>query len=183
MRGDEGCILCMRWVLRAGALGRPKGMGWAGRREGESGWGTHVNPWLIHVNVWQKPLQYCKVFSLQQIKINGKKKKYPHWQLTVHLTSLPSSRYWWVLESSMYSGQDFFGSSSVSQVPAMLERLTFHILAESLDAQDPMFQDSLGLWAHGSSSSHGSGAWTTVPLFSLCTGVGTLRHMIYMLAL
>ena len=39
-----------------------------------SGWGTHVNPWLIHVNVWQKPLQYCKVISLQQIKINGKKK-------------------------------------------------------------------------------------------------------------
>ena len=36
---------------------------------------THVNPWLIHVNVWQKPLQYCKVISLQIIKINGKKKK------------------------------------------------------------------------------------------------------------
>ena len=33
----------------------------------------HVNPWLIHVNVWQKPLQYCKVISLQLIKINGKK--------------------------------------------------------------------------------------------------------------
>ena len=30
-----------------------------------SGWGTHVHPWLIHVNVWQKPLQYCKVISLQ----------------------------------------------------------------------------------------------------------------------
>ena len=28
-----------------------------GRREGGSGWGTHVNPWLIHVNAWQKPLQ------------------------------------------------------------------------------------------------------------------------------
>ena len=42
-------------------------------REGGSGWGTHVNPWLIHVNVWQKPLQYCKVISLQLIKINGKK--------------------------------------------------------------------------------------------------------------
>ena len=26
--------------------------------EGGSGWGTHVNPWLIHVNVWQKTLQY-----------------------------------------------------------------------------------------------------------------------------
>ena len=43
--------------------------------DGGSGWGTHVNPWLIHVNLWQKPLQYCKVISLQLIKINGKKKK------------------------------------------------------------------------------------------------------------
>ena len=50
-------------------------MGWRARREGASGWGTHVNPWLIHVNVWQKPLQYCKVISLQLIKINEKKKK------------------------------------------------------------------------------------------------------------
>ena len=63
----------MRQVLRAGALGRPRGMGWRGRREEGSGWGTHVNPWLIHVNVWQKPLQHCKVISLQWIKINGKK--------------------------------------------------------------------------------------------------------------
>ena len=36
--------------------------------------GTHVNPWLIHVNVWQKLLQYHKVISLQLIKINEKKK-------------------------------------------------------------------------------------------------------------
>ena len=62
----------MRQVLRAGALGRPRGMGWGGRREGRLGWGTHVNPWLIHVNVRQKPLQYCKVISLQLIKINEK---------------------------------------------------------------------------------------------------------------
>ena len=64
----------MRQVLGAGALGRPRGMGWGGRWGG-SGWGIHVNPWLIHVNVWQKPLQYCKVISLQPIKINGKKRK------------------------------------------------------------------------------------------------------------
>ena len=64
---------CMRQVLWAGALGWPRGMGWGGRWEGDPGWGTHVNPWLIHVNVWQKPLQYCKVISLQLIKINGKK--------------------------------------------------------------------------------------------------------------
>ena len=61
--------------MRAGALGRPRGMGWRRRREGGSGRGTHVNPLLIHVNVWQKPLQYCKVISLQLIKINEKKKK------------------------------------------------------------------------------------------------------------
>ena len=42
---------------------------------GEFRMGTHVNPWLIHVNVWQKSLQYCKVTSLQLIKINGKKLK------------------------------------------------------------------------------------------------------------
>ena len=62
----------MRQVLKAGALGRPRGMGWGGRWKGSSGWGTHVNPWLIHVNVWQKPLQWCKVIRLQLIKINGK---------------------------------------------------------------------------------------------------------------
>ena len=39
--------------------------------EGGLGWGTHVNPWLIHVSVWQEPLQYCAVISLQLIKING----------------------------------------------------------------------------------------------------------------
>ena len=51
-----------------------RGIGWRGRWEGGSGWGIHVNPWLIHVNVCQKPLQYCKVISLQLIKINEKKK-------------------------------------------------------------------------------------------------------------
>ena len=43
----------------------------AGRWEGGSGWGTHVHPWLIHVNVWQKPPQCCKVISFRL-----KKKKY-----------------------------------------------------------------------------------------------------------
>ena len=65
----------MRQVLGPGALGRPRGIGWRGRWEGGSGWRTHVNPWLSLVYVWQKPLQYCKVISLQLIKINEKKKK------------------------------------------------------------------------------------------------------------
>ena len=62
-------------MLGASALGRPRGMGWGGRLERGSGWGTHVNPWLIHVNVWQKPLKYYKVISLQRLKIIGEKKK------------------------------------------------------------------------------------------------------------
>ena len=66
----------MRQVLGAGALGWPRGMGWGGRLEGGSGWGAHENPWLIHVNVWQKSLQYCKVISLRLIKLNGEKKKW-----------------------------------------------------------------------------------------------------------
>ena len=77
---------CMRQVLGPGALGRPRGMRWRGRWEGGSGWGTHVNPWLIHVNVWQKPLRYCKVISLQLIKINGKKKE--------SVVSINKRRYW-----------------------------------------------------------------------------------------
>ena len=44
-----------------------------GREVGRGlGWGTHVHQWLIHVNVWQKPPQYCKVISLQLKKKNRK---------------------------------------------------------------------------------------------------------------
>ena len=36
--------------------------------------GTYVYLWLIHVDVWQKPTQYCKAIILQ-LKINKLKKK------------------------------------------------------------------------------------------------------------
>ena len=39
--------------IGAGALGRPRGMEWGGRREEGSGWGTHVYLWLIHFDIWQ----------------------------------------------------------------------------------------------------------------------------------
>ena len=35
--------------------------------------GTCVRLWLIHVDVWQKPTQYCKAIILQ-LKINLKKR-------------------------------------------------------------------------------------------------------------
>ena len=34
------------------------GLGWGGRWAGVQDEGTHVHPWLIHVDVWQKPAQY-----------------------------------------------------------------------------------------------------------------------------
>ena len=37
-------------VFGADALGWPRGMGWGGRCEGGSEWGTHVQPWWIHVS-------------------------------------------------------------------------------------------------------------------------------------
>ena len=58
---------------RAWCTGKTQRNRWRGTWEGGSGWGIHVTPWLIHVNVWQNPLQYCKVISLQLIKINEKK--------------------------------------------------------------------------------------------------------------
>ena len=65
----------MRQVFRPGVLGRPRGIGWRGMWEGGSGWGIHVTPWLIHVNVSQNPLKCCEVISLQLIKITKLKKK------------------------------------------------------------------------------------------------------------
>ena len=68
----------MRQVLGPGALGRPRGIGWRGSWERVSGWGIHVTPCLIHVNVWQNPLKCCEVISLQLIKINERNKKQSH---------------------------------------------------------------------------------------------------------
>ena len=67
------------WMHETSARGWCTGMtqrvGMGTEVGGDSGWGTHVNPWLIHVNVWQKPLQYFKVISLQLIKIIGEGEK------------------------------------------------------------------------------------------------------------
>ena len=53
-------FLFVKLGLWPGALGKPRGSGWRGRWEGGLGWGTHVNPWLFHFNVWQNSLQKKK---------------------------------------------------------------------------------------------------------------------------
>ena len=47
-------------MLRAGALGWPRGMVWGGRREEHSGWGTCVHLRRIHVDVWQNQYNIVK---------------------------------------------------------------------------------------------------------------------------
>ena len=60
------------WMLGAGALGRPRGMVWGGRREEGSGWGTHVYLWWIHFNIWQNQYSIVKFKN----KMKFKKKEY-----------------------------------------------------------------------------------------------------------
>ena len=75
----ETCIFSrVKQITSPGWMHETSAQGWctgktqrAGRRgrwEWGLGWGIHVKPWLNLVNVWQKPLQYCKVISLQLIK-------------------------------------------------------------------------------------------------------------------
>ena len=61
------------WMLGAGALGRPRGMVWGGRRKEGSGWGTHVCLWRIHFDIWQS--QYNIVKFKNKIKLKKKEKK------------------------------------------------------------------------------------------------------------
>ena len=49
------------WMLGAGALGRPRGMVWGGRREEGSGWGTQVYLWRIHFDIWQNQYNIVKL--------------------------------------------------------------------------------------------------------------------------
>ena len=48
----------------------PEGWDGEGGGRGVQDGEAHVHPWLTHVNVWQKPPQYCKVISLQLKQIN-----------------------------------------------------------------------------------------------------------------
>ena len=83
----ETCILSsVKQITSPGLIHETSAQGWCtgmtqrdgmGKEVGGgTGWGAHVSPWLIHINVWQKPLQYFKVIGLQLIWINGNKNTY-----------------------------------------------------------------------------------------------------------
>ena len=62
------------WMLGAGALGRPRGMEWGGRREAGSGWGTHVYLWRIHFDIWQNQYNIVKFKNIIQSEVSQKEK-------------------------------------------------------------------------------------------------------------
>jgi len=57
-------------MLGAGALGRPRGRVWGGRREEGSGWGTQVYLWQIHFDIWKNQYNIVKLNKIKLKKIS-----------------------------------------------------------------------------------------------------------------
>ena len=101
----------MRQALGPGALGRPRGSRWRGRWEGGSGWGTYVNPWLFHFNVWQNSLQINKKYIRNQalsldhryLMSNGYDHSYLLWKI---LKEMGIPGHLTCLLSNLYAGQE-----------------------------------------------------------------------------
>ena len=62
----QSWFVALNRVLWACALGRPCGMGWGGRWEGASGWGTHVHP-CDSCQCMAKTTQFSSVQSLSHV--------------------------------------------------------------------------------------------------------------------
>ena len=68
--GNETCILSyVKWITSPGSMHETGCLGlvhwddpegWDGMGEGGSGWGTHVHPRWIHVNVWKNHYNIVK---------------------------------------------------------------------------------------------------------------------------
>ena len=71
------------WLLGAGALGRPRGMVWGGRREEGSGWGTDVYLWWIHFDIWQNQYNIVKLKNKKKMD-NDKKKVFSNTTVQKH---------------------------------------------------------------------------------------------------
>ena len=78
------------WMLGAGALGRPRGMVWGGRREEGSGWGTRVCLWRIHFDICQN--QYNIVKFKNKIKLKKNEVKNNHQNKVVGMQNRQSRK-------------------------------------------------------------------------------------------
>ena len=115
---ETGCSGLVPWD-------NPEGWDGEGVGGGGSGWGTHVHPWLIHVNVWQKPLKYCKVISLQLKLINFLK------NLNIQKTKIMASDIasWQIDRETMETVRDFiWGGSKVTADGDCSHEIKRHLL-------------------------------------------------------
>ena len=83
-------------MLGAGALGRPRGILWGGRREEGSGWGTPVYLWQIHFDIWQNQYNIVKLKNKIKIKNNNNKKRLFS-SSSLSAIRVGSSAYLWLL--------------------------------------------------------------------------------------
>ena len=58
---DTGCLGLLRWDDPEGWYGE------GGERRVQDGEHVYVYLWQINVDIWQKPIQYCKVKKIKQI--------------------------------------------------------------------------------------------------------------------
>ena len=79
------------WMLGAGTLGRPRGMVWGGRREEDSGWGTHVYLWQIHFDIWQNQYNIVKLNKIKLKRINKYKERGGKEKSNSHFKMIPNS--------------------------------------------------------------------------------------------
>ena len=64
------------WHPKPGLWNNLEGLGGEGGWDRGSGWGgIHVHLWPIHVDVWQKPSQYCNYPPIKKINYFLKKRK------------------------------------------------------------------------------------------------------------
>ena len=63
------------WMLGVGALGRPRGMVWGGRKEEGSGWGTRVYLWWIHFDIWLNQYNIVKLKNKIKKKVKEESEK------------------------------------------------------------------------------------------------------------
>ena len=95
-------------MLGAGALGRPRGMVWGGRREEGSGWGTHVYLWQIHFDIRQNE------HNIVKFKNKIKLKKKHNIQKTKIMASSPITS-WQIDGETVETVRDFnFGGSKIT---------------------------------------------------------------------
>ena len=126
-------VRCMRQGAQGWCTGMTLGDGMGRRWERGSGWGTQVHPWLIHVNLWQKPPQYCKVIGLQlkfkKLTVrNIQKKKI----LKIWKNSWLTVLYYFQVYSKVIQFLDFFSIAGFYEilniVPCAIQRVLVYFI-------------------------------------------------------